>query len=116
MTTRRIGAAWEAAQNSVDSAQAETVVTLMVRFERDRQKLSRPMQLLVAGGTGGSRVEVRREIVVCELAVVAGGREVRHAAGRRHRVDRLADEALLEEGLTEVADIVGDNPGARRRE
>jgi len=34
----------------------------------------------------------------------------------RRRVDRLADQAVLEEGFTEVADIVGDNLGARRRE
>ena len=52
MTTRRIGAAWKAAQNSVDCEQADVVVTLMVRFDSERQKLSSPVQLLVAGGVG----------------------------------------------------------------
>lgn len=45
MSTRRIGAAWDAAQNSVPSVQAAAVVTVIVRFDSERQKLSRPMQL-----------------------------------------------------------------------
>ena len=45
MSTRRIGAAWDTAQKSAEERQSDRPVTLMCRFETDRQKLSRAMQL-----------------------------------------------------------------------
>ena len=45
MWTRRIGAACETAQKSAEDRQPERPVTLIVRFESERQKLSSAMQL-----------------------------------------------------------------------
>ena len=45
MWTRRIGAAWETAQNSAEDRQPVRPVTLIVRFESERQKLTSAMQL-----------------------------------------------------------------------
>jgi hypothetical protein len=45
--TRRIGAAWETAQNSVLVWQPEPPATLIVRLDSERQKLSSAMQLLL---------------------------------------------------------------------
>ena len=44
MLTRRMGAACETAQNSAEARQAVRPVTLIVRFDRERQKLSSAMQ------------------------------------------------------------------------
>jgi hypothetical protein len=46
MLTRRSGAACETAQNSAEERQPDRPLTLIVRFDRERQKLSRAMQLL----------------------------------------------------------------------
>ena len=43
--TRRIGAAWDTAQNSPVWQPKLGLVTLMVRFESERQKLLSAMQL-----------------------------------------------------------------------
>ena len=45
MLTRRIGAACETAQKSPDARQPDRPVTLIVRFDSERQKLSSAMQL-----------------------------------------------------------------------
>ena len=50
--TRRIGAAWDTAQNSVLAWQPLWPVTLMVRSDSERQKLSSAMQLLLPSVVG----------------------------------------------------------------
>ena len=45
MSTRRSGAAWDTAQNSVFAWQPSPPSGLMVRFDIDRQKLFSAMQL-----------------------------------------------------------------------
>ena len=52
MLTRRIGAAWETAQKSVPDWQPVWPVTLMVRLDSERQKLSSAMQLLLPSVVG----------------------------------------------------------------
>ena len=44
MSTRRIGEAWEAAQTSSPAKQPVMPVTLIVRLETERQKLSVALQ------------------------------------------------------------------------
>src|SRR6516165_1079458 len=46
MLTRRRGAACETAQNSAEERQPDRPATLIVRFDRERQKLSSAMQLV----------------------------------------------------------------------
>jgi len=45
MLTRRIGAACETAQKSPEDRHPERPVTLIVRFDSERQKLTSAMQL-----------------------------------------------------------------------
>ncbi len=52
MSTRRIGAACDTAQNSVLAWQPGSPARLIVRFDSDRQKLSSAMQLVVPGALG----------------------------------------------------------------
>ena len=52
MLTRRIGAAWDTAQKSVAAWQPVPPVTLMVRLDIERQKLSSAMQLLLPSVVG----------------------------------------------------------------
>jgi hypothetical protein len=46
--TRRMGEAWETAQNSALEVQVFTVTTLMVRFDNERQKFTSAVQLPVS--------------------------------------------------------------------
>ncbi|GMA86458.1 hypothetical protein GCM10025868_17080 [Angustibacter aerolatus] len=87
--TRRIGAACETAQNSVPDWQPAWPVTLMVRFEIERQKLFSAMQALrVRVGVGGGRLALVRDV--------------------DRAVDRDVGRALPEAGdLRVVADLEG---------
>src|SRR6185437_8000081 len=62
-------------------------------------------------GASGGGGETGRGVVVRQLGVISGGDEVRHAL-TVDLIDRLLDEARLEERLVEVADVVGDDLGA----
>ena len=53
MLTRRIGAAWDTAQKSVAAWQPVPPVTLMVRLDIERQKLSSAMQLVLVPSAAG---------------------------------------------------------------
>ena len=67
------------------------------------------------GALVDKRPEARRGVLVGEVAVVAGRREIGDAP-RLHRIDRLRDDTVLEIGLIEVADVVRNDLRAGGRE
>src|SRR5690242_6482479 len=67
--TLRMGAACDTAQKSAEVRQPERPVVLMVRFERERQKLTRATQLLPPAPASRHRLYTS----TCPLMVTSAG-------------------------------------------
>ena len=98
MFTRRIGAACETAQKSPEDRQSARPVTLIVRFDSERQKLTSAMQLFggqapvvdvdvaVDGDVGRRRAQAGHLGVVAHLEVERVGRRAVRAGLEQQRV------------------------------